>query len=34
VASTPVSQGAGFVDSATISRGLIDEEEVVIKPVS
>lgn len=34
VAATPMSQGAGYVDSAGISRGLVEEEEVVIKPIS
>jgi len=34
VSATPVSQGVGFADTATISRDLVEEEEVVIKPVS
>ena len=35
VSATPMSQGAGYVDSASsFSGSLIDEEEVVIKPIS
>ena len=34
VTAAPLSQGAGYVDSAGISRTLTEEEEVVIKPVS
>ncbi|MBU4201937.1 MAG: hypothetical protein KKB85_02165 [Candidatus Altiarchaeota archaeon] len=34
MASAPVSRGVGFVVSASVSRGLAEEEEVIIKPVS
>ncbi len=34
VAPEPMSEGAGYVEDSAISRDLVEEEEVVIKPIS